>query len=128
MLRMILDQMDNGMDTAMNRSIVVIFIAKILTQRFFLIFCNVKCMTHKLVHALILRRRNRNYRHSEQCLHSVHINRSLIACHLIHHIQCNNHRNIHLQKLHRQIKISLNIRRINNIDQCPRLLIQHKIP
>ena len=85
-------------------------------------------MTDKLVHTLIFSCRYRNHRNTKQCFHAVDIYGALISNHFIHHIQGNYHRDIHLQKLHRQIQISLNIRRIQNINDCFWLFIQHKIP
>ena len=125
---MILYQMDYGVDAAVNCSIMVIFIAKVLPQWTLLILCNVQCMPHKLVYTLILSRRNWNNRNAKQRLHCIYINRALISNDLIHHIKCHNHWQIHFQKLHCQIKVSLNIRCIYYIDNGSGLLIQNKIP
>ena len=100
---MVLDQMDHRMDAAVHRTAVVAPVAKILLERMLLIFCNMDRMLHQLVHALIFCRRNRDNGHPEQRLHAVYIDRPVISDHLIHHVQRDQHRNIHLQKLHRQI-------------------------
>ena len=126
-LCMILNQMNHGMNTAMHRSIMIFFVTKILFHRAFLIFCNVNGMPDQLVHPFILCRRNRNHRHSQHCFHGIHINRSLITDHFIHHVKCDNHRNIHLQKLHGKVQIPFNISCIHNIDDCAWLFIQYKI-
>ena len=50
------------MNTTMNCTIMVIFIAKILSDWFFLIMGNVKRMLSKLINTLILSGRNRYYK------------------------------------------------------------------
>ena len=39
----------------------------------------------------------------------------------IEHVDDNDHRNAHLDQLSRQVKIALEIRRINDVDDCLRL-------
>ena len=107
--RMVLYKMNNGMNTSVNCAVVVVLIAEILFQRTLLILCNMYCVLYQFVNALIFSRRNRDNRHAEHCFHPVNINRALIADNLIHHVQGNHHRHIHLKQLHSQIKISFNI-------------------
>ena len=107
--RIVLDEMDDAVDAAVNGTAVVILAAEVHPARTLLILCNMYCVLYQLVNALIFSRRNRDNRHAEHCFHPVNINRALIADNLIHHVQGNHHRHIHLKQLHSQIKISFNI-------------------
>ena len=124
----ILNQVHDRMNTAVHRSSVIVFITEILPKRMLLILGDVKRMFNQLVYALVFRRRDRNDRYAEQRLHPVDIDKALIADHLVHHVQCKDHRNIHLQQLHRQIQIPFDIGRVQNVDDRLRLFFQHKIP
>ena len=84
-------------------------------------------MVNQLINPFILCCGNRDYRYSKQRFHLIYIYRTLISQHFIHHVHCNYHRNIHLQKLHGQIQVSLNIGSIHNVDDRTWFLIQDKI-
>ena len=85
-------------------------------------------MIDQLMNALVFGGRDGNDRHTEQALHSVDIDAAPVLCHLIHHVQGDNHGPVHLQKLHGQIHIPLNVGGIYDIDDSPGLLIEDKIP
>ena len=53
--RMILDQMPHRMDAAVYGTVMIVFIAEILPQRPFLIFCHMDCMADQFVHAFVFR-------------------------------------------------------------------------
>ena len=124
----ILNQVNRRMQAAMNRSAVVIRAAKILPQRLFLIARHMNRVPYKLVHTLVFNRRNGDHRNAQEAFHSINVDRTAVACHLIHHVERNHHRNIHLQKLHRQIEISLDIIGIDDVDNCAGFFIQNKVP
>ena len=84
-------------------------------------------MVNQFINALILCRRNRDHRYSKQRFHLIYIYRALISQHFIHHVQCHHHRDIHLQKLHGQIQISLDIGSIHNVDDRTWFLVQNEI-
>ena len=84
-------------------------------------------MTYQLVNALVFGCGNGNYRHTEHCLHSIHVDCALISDDLVHHIKRNDHRHIHFEKLHRKIQISFDIGSVNYIYYSFRLFIEHKI-
>ena len=107
---------------------MIFFVTEILSHRPFLILRNMKCMFHEFLYALVFGCRNRNDRYPEQFLHQIDIDRSMVTGYFIHHIQCDYHRNIHLQKLHRQVQIALDVGCIDNIDHRFRLIFKYKIP
>ena len=61
----IFNQMDHSVDAAMNGTIIVILITKILSGRAFLIFCNMKGMADKLIHTFIFCSGDRDDRYTE---------------------------------------------------------------
>ena len=126
-LRMILDQMAYRMDAAVYGTVMIVFIAEILPQRPFLIFCHMDCMTDQFIHAFVFRSGNRDYGYSQERFHGVHIDGAVIAGDFIHHVQGYDHGNVHFQQLHGQIQITLYIRRIHDIDDSSGFLIQDKI-
>ena len=102
-------------------------ITEINCLRTFLIFCYMNGMLYQFINSFILCRRNRDDRDSQHILHLIDQNGTAVFPHLIHHIQRKNHRNIQFHQLHRQIQISLNIRRIYNVDDSFWMFIKHKI-
>ena len=124
---MILDEVADRMDAPVNRAAKIIFITKVLTARPLLISGNVDGVLYQFIHPLILRCRDRDYRNAQHGLNAVYINRSAVSCDLIHHIKCNDHGDIHLQQLHGQVQIALNVGGIHNVDYGLWLVIQHKV-
>ena len=106
---------------------MIVFIAEILPQRPFLIFCDMDCMADQFVHTFVFRSRNGDYGYSQECLHGIHIDGTVIAGDFIHHVQGYDHGNVHFQQLHGQIQITLDIRRIHDINDSSGFLIQDKI-
>ena len=124
---MIFDQMNNTVEASVYGTIMVCLITEILTKRTFLIMSHMNSMFDKFINSLIFCRGNWNDRHSKLIFHAVNIDVSTIVIHFIHHIKSYNHWDIHLQKLHGQIKITFNVSRINNINNSTWLFVQNKI-
>ena len=127
LFRMVLNQVNHRVQTAVDGAAVFVFITEILSLRLFLIPGDVERMIDQLAHALVLCRRNRHDRHPEHRLHGVYIHRAAVAGHLVHHIQGYHNGDIHLQQLHGQIQIPFDIGDVNNVDDPLRLFIQHKV-
>ena len=47
---------------------------------------------------------------------------------LIHHIQCDDHRDVQLEQLHREVEIPFDVGRIDDIDNAFRLCLQYIVP
>ena len=113
---MILNKMHYSMKTPVNSASIFICTAEILSARSFLILSNMQRMIYQFLYTFILCSGNRYYRYSQHFLHFVYMYGATVGVHLIHHIESQHHRNIQLHKLHCKIQISLNICRIDNID------------
>ena len=124
---MVLDQVGNGVDAAVDGTAVVIFPAEILPRGLLLIPRDVQRVADQLLNALILRGRDGDDRHAEQLLHGVDVDRAAICPHLVHHIQRDDDGRIHFQKLHREVQIPLYISRVHDVDDRFRLLFDDKI-
>ena len=125
---MIFDQMHDSVQASVYRTAMIICTAKILSSRTFLIFCHMYCMLDQFFDSFILCSRNWNDRNPQCFFHLIDQHRTSVISDFIHHIQCQNHRNIQFHQLHGQIKITFNIRCIYDIDNSLWMLIQHKIP
>ena len=128
LLGMILDNRLHRVNGPVNRAAVIIPAAKILSGRPLLILRNVNGMVNQLRNTLVLRRRDGNHRHSKHGFHAVDVNGAVISRHFIHHVESHHHGNVHLQKLHGQVQVSLNIRGIHDVDDGGRFLMKDKIP
>ena len=84
-------------------------------------------MVDKLVDTFVLRGGNRNDRNAEPALHLVYADRSAVLADLVHHVECKYHRHFEFHELHRQIQVSLEVGRIDNIDNAFRLFVQNKL-
>ena len=124
---MVLDESLNRVQTAVDGSAVVLIGAEVLSDRLFLVFCYMQSVCDQLLHALILRCGNGDHRNSEHLLQSVDIYRASVAGQLIHHIECDHHRPVHLKQLHRKIKAAFDTCDVNNVYNSIRLFVEHKI-
>ena len=120
---MVLDQVHDSVQAAVYRSSMILRVTEVLPSRLFLILCHMQCMLDQLSDTLIFRCGDRDDRDAEQLLHLIDEHGAAIVAHLIHHVQGEHHRHIELHQLHRQIQVSLNIRRIDDIDNALRVLI-----
>lgn len=69
----------------------------------------------------------RNYRYAEALAELFDIDRSAVCPDFVHHIQCQHHRQVQLQKLQGQIEIPLNICGVNYIDYSVGLAVEYKV-
>ena len=124
----ILDQMHDRVQRAVNGTAVVIRLTEVLSARFFLIFGHMDSVRHQLLDSLVFRSGNRDNRDAETLFHLVDEYGTAVLAHLVHHVERQYHRNVEFHQLHRQIQVPLDIRRIYNIDDAARMLIQDKVP
>ena len=123
---MILDEMHDAMQGAVKSSMVVILIAEIRDARLLLIACDMDRMLHELAHPLIFDSGDRDDRDLQKPLHLIDQDGASIVFHLIHHIDRKHHRYPKLHQLHGEIQIAREIRRIHDIDDPRRLLLEDK--
>ena len=125
---MILDKMRCCMYTSVYRSAVIVLLTEVGTHRFFLIFCDMYRMIDELVYSLILGSRDRDYRCPEDAFHLIDVDCAAVGMQLVHHVQRYYDRNVHLEKLHRKIHVSLDVGGINDVDDRFRLILQNEVP
>ena len=100
-LGVILDEVDDAVDAAVNRTAVVILAAEVHPARTLLILCHMDGVIHQLIHALVLCGGNGDHRDAQHRFHLVDVDGAAVAAHLIHHIQCQHHGGVQLHQLHR---------------------------
>ncbi len=124
----VFDQVDRGVQTAVHRAAVVVLAAEVLPLRLLLIAGDVHRVVHQLVHALVLHRRDRHHRHPQQRLHGVDVDGAAVAGDLVHHVERHDHRHVHLQQLHGEIEVSLDVAGVHDVDDGAGLLPEHEVP
>ena len=78
--------------------------------------------------ALVFAGRDGNARDAQLGRKLAEIDAAVIGADFVHHIQRQHHGNIQLQKLECQIEIALDIRRVDDIDDGIRVLMQQEVP
>ena len=125
--RVILDQVHDAMNTAVNRAAVVVLRTEVEPLWLLLIARDVQRMSHQLIDAFIFRRRNRHDRYAEVTLHAVDVDGAAIALQLVHHVEGDHHRDVQLDQLHGEIEVSFNVGGIDDIDDAFRSVVQDKL-
>ena len=82
----------------------------------------------QLIDALILCRRDGDHRNSQFLRHFGHVDGAAVAPDLVHHVQSQNQRNVHLQKLEGQVEVPLDVGGVDNVDDAVGMLVENKIP
>ncbi len=126
-LGMIFNEMHHGMQASVNGTAMVFGTAKVLFFRPLAIFCHMQRVLYQLVHALVFHGRDGNYRYSEHFFHLIDADCSTVVFHLVHHIQCQHHRNVKFHQLHRQVKVTLYVCGIYDIDNARRVFFQDEL-
>ena len=125
---MVLDQMHDTVKTSVNCPAILRFGAEILSSGALLVFGHMDGMVDQLGNAFVLGSRDRNDRHAKHLLHLVNQNRAAILPNLVHHVQRDDHRNIQLHQLHRQVQVPFNVCRVHDVDDALRMVVQNKLP
>ncbi len=118
-LRMIFYLMGNGMDTAMYGA----FFTEIFYFGLDVLLCRPDHICNQLFNSFVFCRADRNHRDPKSLRHQRNLDRSAVLTHFIHHIQRQNHRNVHFHKLQRQIEVSFDIGCVHNIDDPVRFFV-----
>ena len=126
-LSVILDQVAHGVEGPVDGAAVVGGVAEVLAQGALLILGDVDGVAHQLVHALVAGGGDGHHRHPQQGLHGVHVHGAAVAGELVHHVQGHHHGHIHLQQLHGEVEVALDIGGVHDIDDGPGLLLQHEV-
>ena len=124
---MILDQVRHTVQATVNRAAVLGFSAEILLNRALLVMRDMQRMGHQLIDTGIFRRRDRHNRHAQHRFHRVDVHGAAVFGHLVHHVERDDHREMHFQKLHREVQVALDIRGIDDIHDRVRVLVHDEV-
>ena len=124
----VLDQVGDGVEGAVDRAAVVVGLAEVLAQGALLILRHVDRVLDQLVDALVLGGGDGDHGDPQQLLHGVHVHAAAVAGHLVHHVQGDDHGDVHLQKLHGQVEVALDIRGVHDVDDAPGLVNEDEVP
>ena len=123
-LRMILDQMRDGVNTAVYRAIA----AEIHPLRRAAFPDGLNGNFDQFIYALVLRRGDGNNGNSQFTAHGGDVDGAAVAANLVHHVEREHHGDLHFQKLERQVEIPLDVGGVHNVDDAVRLFVQDEIP
>ena len=115
-LGMVFDEVHDAVQTAVNGAAMVVLVAKVLPYGGFLVFRDVDGMVDQLVDTLVFRGGNGHHGQTEDLLHLVHQNAAAVVAHLVHHVECQNHRRAQFHELHGEVEVALNVVGIHNVD------------
>ena len=86
---------------------------------------------HRLIdqlgHAFVLRGRDGHDRHTELPAHELDVDRTAVVAHLVHHVERNHHRDAQFQQLERQVQVSLDIRRVYDVDDAVGFAVEDEV-
>ena len=124
----VFDQVPDRMDRSVNGPAVIFLAAEILQERFLLIFCNVDGVIDELGYALVFGSGNGDDGGSQHGLHFIDIDHAAVSGQFVHHIESYDHGDVHLEELHRQVHIALDIGGIHYVDNGVGFTLKDKIP
>ena len=123
----VLDQVHDGVNTAVHSAAVIVRFTEILSPRFLLVIGHMHGMADQFINAFIGRCRDRDDRDAKHILHGIDPDTASVSPHLVHHIERQHHRNIQLHQLHCQVHVPLNIGRVGDIDDPLGMFPQNKL-
>ncbi len=127
-LPVVLDEVADRVEAPVEGPAVVVLAAEVLAERPLLVFRHVDGVVHQLRHALVFRRGDGHHRHPQHGLHAVDVDGPPVAPELVHHVQGHHHGHVHLQKLHGQIQVPLEVGGVHDVDDGPGLFLQDEVP
>ena len=123
---MVFNQMCDSVKAAVDGSAVVVLVTEILPQGTFLVVGDMDGMLHQLFNTFAAGGRDGNDRNTKEGLQFVNIDGITVSAHFIHHVEGDDHGNVHFQELYSQIQIALNICGVNDIDDRMRFFVEYK--
>ena len=101
--------------------------AKVDVPGDFAVHRNVHRMVDKLVDTLVLHRRNGHDGNAERRLELVDAHRAAVRGELVHHVEREHHGNIEFHQLQREIKVALDVGRVDDVDDRGGLLLDEEV-
>ena len=115
--------MSHGVNAAVNRART----AKVRHGGANFVLCRFDHLINKFRNPFSFCGAYRNDRNTERGAHRHNVHRAAVCAYFVHHIQRNDGGNVHFKQLQRQIKVSFDIRRVNNVYDSVGLFIHYKI-
>ena len=122
-LGVVLHDVRQRMDAAVHRARTEILP---LGQHFQL--CGAQRVLDQLVDALVFRGGDGNHGYAQLLLQLVYVHSVAVGAHFIHHVQRDDHGKVQLDELHGQVKVSLDVGGVHDVDDTIRLFLDEKIP
>lgn len=119
------DEVDNGVQAAVDGGVVG---AEIGDLRQDAAPCHRDGPVDQLRNTFALGGGNGHHRDAEGGAQFLHIDRTAVGPHLIHHVEGKHHRHPQLQKLEGEVEVAFDVGGVHDIDDAVRLLIEDKIP
>ena len=121
---MVLDQVGNAVDTAMQRTAVrAIGRAEVQATRALAEPRHMQSVIHQLADTLVAGSANGDNRHAQQALEQVDVHGAAVGRHLVHHVERDDHGAVELHKLQRQVEVALDIGGIDDVDDGVGMLV-----
>ncbi len=115
--RMILDEMDDGVDATVQGSVVrTVGGAEILTPGQLAVARHVQGVLDELGYPLALCSGNGHHRDAEHALEAVHVDGAAVRGHLVHHVESEHHGTVELHELQGEVEIALDVGRVDDVD------------
>ena len=121
---MILNEMDDRVDAAVDRRIVR---AEVRHSGQRLFPRGVDHAVDKLGHALALHGADGHDRYADETAELLHIDRAAVCVDLVHHVERDDRRHTQFEKLERKVEVALDIRRVDYIDDAVGLLVDDEV-
>ena len=121
---MILNEMDDRVDAAVDRRIVR---AEVRHSGQRLFPRGVDYAVDKLRHALALHGADGHDRYADETAELLHIDRAAVCVDLVHHVERDDRRHTQFEKLERKVEVALDIRRVDYIDDAVGLLVDDEV-
>ena len=124
---MVLNEVFDTVDTSVDSAAVSGFSAEVVDKGFFLIMSDMDSVFKELIDAFIFSSGDRDDRNAEEVFEGINIDTAAIGGKLVHHIECDYHRNIHFEELHGEVEVTFDIGNIDDIDDSVRFFVQDEI-
>ena len=121
---MVLDDVHDAVQTPVHGAAVVFRTAEVLYGGRLLKLRDVQHVVDKLVDPFALGGHDRHHWETEKGFHLVDADRAAVGEHFIHHVEREHHRAVELHELHREVEVALDVRRVDDVDDRLRRLLQ----
>ena len=123
-LRVVLDYMADRVDAAVDGALR----AEVIDARLLAQTRRADGDFDQLLHALAVCRADGHDGHAQKLGQERRIDRAAVSGQLVHHVERQHRGRLERQELERQIEVALKVRRVHDVDDAVRLLIENEVP